>query len=280
MMSGLPMQKEYWSGPAAEQWATHADRIDAMMRPMTDDALKLASLKPGERVLDIGCGSGATSLRMAKTVQPGGAVTGVDISPQLLQVARARAAETDLPVSFIEADAGAMQLDPHFDLAFSRFGVMFFDQPSAAFANIRKHMRAGGRMVFVCWRPIAENGWAMVPLEAISPMFETPWAPPNIDAPGPFAFSDPGKIERILKEAGWSNIAIDRWDGDNVIAGGVSLEESAEFLIRIGPCARAIAERSLDVAEVRRRLIERLAPLHNGTGVALSAACWFVSATA
>ncbi|HVK81169.1 MAG TPA: hypothetical protein VM915_11225, partial [Verrucomicrobiae bacterium] len=90
----------------------------------------------------------------------------------------------------------------------------------------------------------------------------------------------PAKVERILAEAGWRDIAIDRWDGDNIIAGGVSLEESAEFLIRIGPCARAIAERGLDVAEVRRRLIERLAPLHDGTGVALSAACWFVSATA
>ena len=92
--------------------------------------------------------------------------------------------------------------------------------------------------------------------------------------------SDPAKIERILSEAGWRNIAIERWDGDNVIAGGVSLDESVDFLIRIGPCARAIAERGLEVAEVRRRLIDRLAPLHDGTGVALSAACWFVSATA
>src|SRR5690606_12537406 len=105
LMSGTSMQKEYWSGPAAEQWATHADRIDAMMRPMTDDALRTLNLRPGERVLDIGCGSGATSLRMAGAVQPGGAVTGVDISPQLLQVARARAAKFDLPLSYMEADA-------------------------------------------------------------------------------------------------------------------------------------------------------------------------------
>ncbi|WP_135211107.1 class I SAM-dependent methyltransferase [Vitreimonas flagellata] len=279
-MSGTPMQKEYWSGPAAEQWATHADRIDAMMRPMTDDALRVANVKPGERVLDIGCGSGATSLRLAGAAQPRGAVTGVDISPQLLQVARTRAAQVDLPVSFIEADAGAAQFDQKFDAAFSRFGVMFFEQPSAAFTNIRKHLRDGGRITFICWRPIAENGWAMVPIEAITPMFDTPWMPPNTDAPGPFAFSDPAKVERILSEAGWRDIAIARWDGDNVIAGGVGLEESTDFLVRIGPCARAIAERGLDVADVRRRLIERLAPLHNGTGVALSAACWFVSATA
>ena len=279
-MSGTPMQKDYWSGPAAEQWATHADRIDAMMRPMTDDALRLANVQPGERVLDIGCGSGATSLRMASAVLPGGAVTGVDISPQLLHVAHARAAQTDLPVSFIEADAGAAQFDQKFDAAFSRFGVMFFEQPSAAFANIRKQMRDGGRITFICWRPIAENGWAMVPLEAIKPMFETPWTPPNTDAPGPFAFSDPAKVERILAEAGWRSIAIERWDGDNVIAGGVSLEESTDFLLRIGPSARAIAERGLDLVTVRARLMDALAPLHDGTGVALSAACWFVSATA
>lgn len=279
-MSGTPMQKEYWSGPAADQWATHADRIDAMMRPMTDDALRLANVRPGERVLDVGCGSGATSLRMASAVLPGGAVTGVDISPQLLDVARARAAKADLPLRFLEADAGAAQLDQTFDAAFSRFGVMFFEQPSAAFANIRKQMRSGGGITFICWRPIAENGWAMVPLEAIKPMFDTPWTPPDTDAPGPFAFSDPAKVERILAEAGWRNIAIERWDGDNVIAGGVSLEESTDFLLRIGPSARAMAERGLDAVAVRARLMDALAPLHDGTGVALSAACWFVSATA
>ena len=279
-MSGTLMQKEYWSGPAADQWATHADRIDAMMRPMTDDALRVVDVQPGERMLDIGCGSGATSLRMASAVQPGGSVSGVDISPQLLHVARARAAQTDLPVSFIEADAGVAQFDQPFDAAFSRFGVMFFEQPSAAFANIRKQMRDGGRITFICWRPIAENGWAMVPLEAIKPMFDTPWTPPDTDAPGPFAFSDPAKVERILAEAGWRNIAIERWDGDNVIAGGVSLEESTDFLLRIGPSARAIAERGLDAVAARARLMDALAPLHDGTGVALSAACWFVSARA
>ena len=279
-MSGAPMQKDYWSGPAAEQWATHADRIDAMMRPMTDDVLALAHVQPGERVLDIGFGSGATSLRMANAVLPGGSVTGVDISPQLLHVARARAAKADAPVRFVEADAGAAQLDQSFDAAFSRFGVMFFEQPSAAFTNIRRHMRRGARMTFVCWRPITENGWAMAPLEAIKPMFDTPWTPSNTDAPGPFAFSDPAKVERILAQAGWSSIAIARWDGDNVIAGGVSLEESTDFLLRIGPSARAIAERGLDPVAVRARLMDALAPLHDGTGVALSAACWFVSATA
>ncbi|UPT63924.1 MAG: class I SAM-dependent methyltransferase [Hyphomonadaceae bacterium JAD_PAG50586_4] len=207
-MSGTPMQKEYWSGPAAEQWATHADRIDAMMRPMTDDVLRLAHVQPGERVLDIGCGSGATSLRLARAVAPGGAVTGVDISPQLLDVARARVAQTDLPVSFLEADAGAALLDQTFDTAFSRFGVMFFEQPSAAFTNIRRHMRRGARMTFVCWRPIAENGWAMAPLEAIKPMFDTPWTPPNTDAPGPFAFcgaySGASRLEQDRDRAlGW-----------------------------------------------------------------------------
>lgn len=279
-MTGAPMQKEYWNGPVGDQWATHADRIDAMLRPMTEAALKLAAPRPGDQVLDIGCGAGATSLRMAGAVRPGGAVVGVDLSAPLLHVARARAAKTDAPVTFVEADASAAQFAQRFDAAFSRFGVMFFEQPSAAFANIRRQMRSGARLTFVSWRPVFENGWAMTPLEAIKPMFDTPWAPPNPDLPGPFSLSEPEKIERVLSEAGWSDIAITRWDGDNVIAGGVGLEESADFLIRIGPCARAITERGLDAGEVRRRLVDKLAPLHNGDGVALSAACWLVSATA
>lgn len=277
-MSGAPMQKEYWNGPVGDQWATHAARIDAMLRPMTDDALKRAALLPGVHVLDIGCGAGATSLRMAEAVRPGGSVTGVDISAPLLHVARARAAKADAPVMFVEADASVAQFEQRFDAAFSRFGVMFFEQPSAAFANIRRQMRNGARLTFVSWRPVFENCWAMTPIEAIEPMFDTPWTPPNPDVPGPFGLSDPEKIERVLSQAGWTDIAITRWDGHNIIAGGVGLEESADFLIRIGPCARAINERGLDVAEVRRRLVDKLAPLHDGTGVALSAACWLVSA--
>lgn len=278
-MTDLPLQKEYWSGDAGEKWAANADRIDAMLRPLTEDALARAGFAPGERVLDVGCGAGATSLRIAEHVRPNGSVTGVDISPQLLRAARARAASRDLAVEFVEADAGTTKLGG-FDAAFSRFGVMFFDDTVAAFTNIRNGLRSGGRLSFVCWRPLAENSWATTPIDAIRPMLKAPLTPPDPDAPGPFRLADPSKIERILADSGWSDVELDRWTSDVLVGGGGSLEDAAEFLVRIGPCARAIADQGLDANDVRTRLMDAIAPRQTRDGVPLTAACWLVSARA
>jgi len=279
-MTQPPTQKEYWSGKVGGEWAAFADRIDAMMAPMTGAALDLAAFKPGEQVLDIGCGAGATSLDIAGRVQPGGAVIGVDLSPQLLDVARARAAGVGLSASFIETDAGVAAFDRTFDIAFSRFGVMFFEQPVAAFAHIRSALRADGRLVFLCWRAFAENTWSTKALDAIKPMLKEPLAPPNPDAPGPFGLADRDKIERILNESGWRDVEIGRWDGDIPVGGRGSPADAAEFLLRIGPTARAIADQDLDGAEARRRLIDALAPFATADGVMLGVACWLVRAQA
>jgi len=277
-MPETPTQKEYWSGKVGGEWAAHADRIDIMMQPMTGHALDLAAFKPGEHVLDIGCGAGATSLEIARRIQPGGSVTGIDLSPQLLDVARARAAEAAAPANFIEADAGAAQFDRSFDAAFSRFGVMFFEEPAKAFAHIRSGLRRDGRLVFLCWRPFAENQWSTTAIEAIKPMLKEPLAPPNPDAPGPFALSDRDKITRILGESGWRDIEITPWDGDIPVGGGGSLRDTADFVLRIGPTARAIADQDLDSNEAQQRLIDALAPFETEQGVMLGVACWVVKA--
>lgn len=269
-------QKEYWSGKVGDEWATNAARLDAMLAPMTGAALQLAAFQPGERVLDIGCGAGATSLAIARAIQPGGGVTGVDLSPQMLSVARARAAASGLDVTFLEADAGATELPHTFDAAFSRFGVMFFEDAVAAFANLRTQVR--GRLVFVCWRALGENAWATTPIDAIRPMLTAPLTPPDPDAPGPFSLADGAKVERVLAQAGWRDVALTPWDGAISIGGGGSLEESADFMLRIGPCARAIADQALDLDAARRRLLEALMPLHRGDGLTLGAACWLVRA--
>jgi hypothetical protein len=141
-------------------------------------------------------------------------------------------------------------------------------------------MRANGRLTFACWRPLAENTWTTIPLEAIQPMLKTPLSPPDPDAPGPYALADSAKIKRILQDAGWRDIALTPWDGAVAIGGGGNAEDAADFLLRIGPCARALAEQQLDVAEARRRLIERLSPLYAENGLALPAACWLVTANA
>ncbi len=273
-------QREYWSGKVGDEWAAHAARIDVMLAPVTEAALSAAAVKPGERVLDIGCGAGATSLEIARRVGANGAVIGVDLSPQLLRVARARAAEIGLPAEFIEADAGAGNLGQDFDAAFSRFGVMFFEAPAQAFAHIRRALRDDGSPAFVCWRTLSENPWGALPISAIEPMLAAPLPQPDPDAPGPHALADGDKVRRVLTEAGWRNIALAPWDGEISIGGGGDAESIADFLMRIGPCARAINEHGLDAAEARRRLLDRIAPLHANNTLMLPAACWIVTANA
>jgi SAM-dependent methyltransferase len=279
-MAEQPTQREYWSGKVGDAWAANAAQTDAMLHPLTEAALELGAFKPGERVLDIGCGAGWTSLEIARRVGSSGAVVGVDLSPQLLNLAQTRASETGLPATFIETDAGAASFEQKFDAAFSRFGVMFFEAPVDAFTNIRAALRPGGRLIFVCWRAMTQNIWGTHTLDAVRPMLKTPLPPPDPDAPGPYAFADEQKVQRILREAGWSDIAMSTWDGSLLLGGGGGVAEAADFVMQIGPGARVIADQQLDADEARQRIIDSLAPLHNGQGVSLPAACWLVTANA
>jgi SAM-dependent methyltransferase len=275
-----PTQREYWSGKVGGEWARYTERIDAQLAPIAEATLQAGAFRPGERVIDIGCGSGGTSLDLARLVAPTGAVIGVDLSPQMLDVARERARNTNLPVEFLEADAGTATFSQPFDAAFSRFGVMFFDAPTPAFAHIRTMIRPDGRLIFACWRQMPENDWATLPIAAVEPMLKAPLQRPDPDAPGPYAFSDPEKVERILRDSGWRDIAIAHWDGALSVGGGGAIEDIADFLLKIGPCARAIADQGLDSVEARQRLIDRLAPRYRDNAVMLSAACWIVTARA
>jgi SAM-dependent methyltransferase len=275
-----PTQRDYWSGKAGQEWAAYAQRIDVMLAPIAETALAAADLQPGQRVLDIGCGSGATSLEIARRVGTTGAVVGVDLSPQLLQVARERAHEAGIAAEFVEADAAAATFAERFDRAFSRFGVMFFEAPSAAFTHIRGAMKPSGKLAFVCWAPMPENLFATVPIAAIEPMLKASLPAPDPDAPGPYAFADSNKVRRILGEAQWRDVAISRWDGEINVGGGGTLEEIAAFLLRIGPCSRAIADQGLDAEEAKRRLMDALTPHYRDGAVMFPAACWIVTATA
>jgi len=273
-----PTQREYWNSQVGDEWVLHADAIDKMLADLTQAAFAPLNLQSGERVLDIGCGSGAATLKAAQLVAASGRATGVDISRPLLELARRRAKGRG-NLAFFEADAGAADIPgAPFDAAFSRFGVMFFDQPVAAFRNIREAMAPGGRLVFASWRPFAENLWTAQPLAALTPMLKEPLKPVDPDLPGPFALSDAGKIHRILDAAGWRDVSIGRWDGDVVL--GANAREAAAFLLKIGPCARAINEQGLDAAEVERLLLQFLATIEGPKGIARPAACWIVHASA
>ena len=201
-------QIEYWNAGAGETWAAMQRVLDDELGPLGEAGIALLAPKAGERVIDIGCGCGATSLDLAQAVGPGGAVLGVDISAPMLTVARTRAADAGLPqAKFIEGDAQVHGFDAGaFDSVFSRFGVMFFADPPAAFANIRRALKPGGRLTFVCWRAVMENPWmtlpAMAALQHLPPLTEAV----DADGPGPFAFADPAKVRGILAAAGFADI--------------------------------------------------------------------------
>jgi len=196
--TGNAGQVAYWNGPQGKIWAKEQEKRDRDHAPMTEACLVLAAPKPGERVLDIGGGSGTTTLKLAARVAPSGEAVGIDISAPMLSVARRRAAETDQRARFIEADATDYKFEAEsFDLAFSQFGVMFFADPAASFRNIHSAMKKDGRLVFVCWRHPFENPWSAVPESAARP-FLPPAPPASPDAPGRYSFANPDRVKSIL----------------------------------------------------------------------------------
>lgn len=274
-MSGNETQIEYWNGKVGERWAAFQETLDRAMSAITASVLAFAAAKPGEHVLDIGCGCGTTALLLAKAVAPGGKVSGVDISAPMLARARARAKAADADIAFAEADASERAFEPEFDLVFSRFGAMFFADPAAAFANTRKALKPGGRMAFVCWRAAEKNAWASAPFAAARDLLP-PQEPADPQAPGPFAFADGGRVKGILREAGFSNVRLEELD--TAMDMGADLEAAIEQSLKIGPLARALSEADEAVKDkVRARIRDALATYLTPKGVLAPAACWLVS---
>jgi SAM-dependent methyltransferase len=236
-----PTQLEYWNSKVGEEWARQADRTDAIFAGLTQAGFAALALQGGEGVLDIGCGGGETALIAARRVGPEGRVVGVDISQPLLDLARRRADESGVSIDFIEADAGAGAIPgAPFDAAFSRFGVMFFDDLVLAFTRIRQQLRPGGRIVFICWRSLSENAWTAAPLAALAPLLGAPVPPPDESLPGPSALANSDKVRATLEASGWRDITVTPWDG--LLRIGADAEDAAAYLLKIGPSARAIAE--------------------------------------
>jgi len=193
-------QIRYWNEIGGPTWVRLHAQTEAQLEIFGRAGLERAGVAPGERVLDVGCGAGATSIELGRRVGPSGQVLGVDISGPLLDVARG-AADGLAHVAFERADASAAELPQGaFDLLFSRFGIMFFADPPAAFAHMRRAIRPGGRLCVVCWRAAEHNPWITVPLRAIAPHVAR--APSDPEAPGPLAFADEARVRRILESAG------------------------------------------------------------------------------
>lgn len=247
--------------------------LDRQLAPLGRRAIQALAPVPGERVLDIGCGAGHTLIDLARAVGPGGQVLGVDISDPMLGEARRRTA--DLPnVACLRADAQGHPFEPAaFDAAFSRFGVMFFADPAAAFANIRRALKPGDRLAFVCWRAFEDNELDHLPLRAAAP--HLPPGAAEAPAPDAFSFADPDTVRRVLAEAGFGRIAVE--PHDQPVASG-SLDAMLAVCLRVGPLGRFLREnpqyRDAATPAVRTALAARPGP----EGPALDAATWIVTA--
>jgi len=254
---------------AAQAWAEMSELLDRQLSPLGLHAIEALAPAPGEVVVDIGCGAGQTVLQLAERVGPEGRVIGIDIAPLLLDVARRRADGLS-QVSFLEGDAQTVALpEGSLDGVFSRFGVMAFADPAAAFANFHRMLKPPGRLAFVCWRALDENELDLLPLQAAG-------LEARADAT-PFSFADPEVLRATLQTAGFARVTLERRD-EMVSSGG--LDAMASVLMRVGPLGRILRETPELRAAAEPRLRAVLAEREVGGVVALSAATWVVSARA
>ncbi|AEI81588.1 S-adenosyl-L-methionine (SAM)-dependent methyltransferase PhcB (plasmid) [Cupriavidus necator N-1] len=271
-----------WNGQSGERWVANQARLDAMVAVFGQAAIEAAAPATGERVLDIGCGAGASSLALAARVGAGGQVLGVDISEPLIGRARALA-QRDTPALFQVADASSAELpEAAFDILFSRFGVMFFDDPIAAFAHMRRALRPGGRVAFVCWRGAAENDWVRLPMGALKGIVP-PSALPDPEAPGPFSFGDRGRVARILTAAGFTDIAIAPFDASVPFGEGgtrdAAIDDAVKMTLEVGPLSRALADQPDDIrARASAAVRAAFAGLPGERSVMINGAAWIVMA--
>ncbi len=270
-------QREYWNRDEARHWVDQQRRYDEMLEPFGTALLNAASIASGERVLDVGCGNGVTTRAAARAAGDGSAL-GVDLSEAMLKRARELALEERVAnVSFEADDAQTRPFQPEFDVAISRFGVMFFDDPVAAFTNIRNGLREGGRVAFVVWQELLANEWMAVPGAAMLEHVEPPVGDPM--APGPFAFADPDRVRTIFDAAGLRDLSIDAFAAPMLVGGRGTLDDAVAFMLNTG-----IAHAMLDdkPAELQSRAIaavrEALQPHVTAAGVLLGGATWLVTA--
>lgn len=273
---------EDWAGEMGERWLANLGRFESMIAPIGDALLVRAAFKPGERVLDLGCGGGATTLAIATAVGPEGAALGLDIAPMLIARARERAAAEASTARFVCGDAAtAMLAEPPFDRLFSRFGSMFFDEPVPAFQNIRAMLKPGARIDLAVWAAPRDNAWMMEVMSVVRGHVEIPPALPR--APGPFAFEDLGYLEDILVSAGFSRMAVAAYQGEQPVGGaGASPREATDFVLASMAAGRILAEQGEAVASAARAELEAMFA-HNhqaGRGVMLGCKAWLVSAEA
>lgn len=273
---GIDNQKqiEFWNGDAGKKWVGEQEKMDQMLNPLSDVAIDIAEPRFDERVMDVGCGCGATSVELARR---GAKVWGIDVSAPMLSRARKRGEEYPGMV-FTEADASNYDFSSEQQLIFSRFGVMFFANPVEAFTNLRSALVPRGRMVFLCWQAANNNEWISRVGQAVKKFLPEPTDVPDPRAPGPFAFAEQAYLEDILSQAGFQNVEFQSVSIDLKLASTV--EEALDFQSNIGPLSAVIAQlegKTRD--EALNAAKEVLQDSMSAEGIKLGSAVWLVTAS-
>ena len=269
-----------WSGDMGDKWNKYLDQFESMIAPVGAAAIEHARFEPGETVLDIGCGGADTSLEIAKVVGTSGHVTGLDLSATLIATARQRAETNGVTnTDFVCADAATVTLSKGYDHLFSRFGLMFFEDPPAAFRHIHGLAQPGARLDFSCWAPPSENPWVSELLAIVADFVEMP--PPDPTAPGPFTLADRDATLALLEQAGFKDVAFTLWTGQQLIGGaGASPATATQFLFDALFVGEAFEDQPENVvSEAKARFEKLLAQHHSADGVAMPASAWFVTAS-
>ncbi len=273
-------QSQIWNNNVGEAWVTHASLYDEMLGPTGQVAMDRLAVQPGDRVLDLGCGTGATTIELARRSHPGEAV-GVDLSATMLGAARARAeAAGELSATFRVADVQTADLGHRtFDKAYSRMGVMFFADPVAAFSNVAAALRPAGGLTFACFQAAAANPSILLPVIAAAPSLRL--SPPDPTAPGPFSLADPADTARLLEAAGFGDVEVEPGPDHMLFSGGDDLVSLARSLLMQNPYSNP-AFTAADQATQRAAIdavATALAPHREGNKLRVGAATWIVSAT-
>ncbi|HEY8218022.1 MAG TPA: class I SAM-dependent methyltransferase [Acidimicrobiia bacterium] len=277
MQPANAVQRAYWNSDDSREWVDSPHRYDDMLAPFADALLTAVTPVTGERVLDIGCGNGATTLMFANEVGAAGESVGVDLSEAMIANARARAAEQGITnATFAVADAQVDDLGAPYDIAVSRFGIMFFDDPDAACANVVGALRTGGRVAITCWRTVAENEWVRVQAAAVAEHVALPQPTPG--EPGPFRYSDPAPLVRSLERGGLAGVEAAPFDTSILLGGRGTFDDTMAYVASSGMLRRFLTnaddeQRGRAIATVRTAL-ERF---RTDDGVRLGAAVWVVS---
>ncbi len=273
-------QADYWSSGSGYQWIAQETFLDAALAAILDRLLERADIRPKEKLLDVGCGTGASTIAAAIKTGPAGHVTGLDIAEQLLNRARKRSDDAGLRnTSLILADAQTHPFVPEsFDAIISRFGLMFFDDPVAAFANMARGLKPNGRLVFPAWAPASENPWFLIPRDAAIARLGKP-APADPFAPGPLAFQDMGRVKKLMEQAGLRKV---RGETEVVpLTPLVTAAEAAKAAASVGPAARIMKELSgteADAIAIESAVAEAFSKFETSKGISVPATIHFFSA--